>query len=103
MLAVVVADIANPFFLGMIRGAERAALEHGYTLLVGERPGRGNSSLIVLTVNDQELFEAPLPTRLDQMKELVAGAVETAQGYLVEAQSVARQLESGQRAPLEVY
>ncbi|WP_157887141.1 CsgE family curli-type amyloid fiber assembly protein [Hymenobacter sp. PAMC 26628] len=74
-----------------------------FTVQVGERPGRGNSSLIVLTVNDQELFEAPLPTRLDQMEELVAGAVETAQGYLVEAQNVSRQLESGRRAPLEVY
>ena len=74
-----------------------------FTVLVGERPGRGNSSLIVLTVNDQELVETPLPTRLDQMEELVAGAVEAAQGYLVEAQNVSRQLESGRRAPLEVY
>ncbi len=36
MLAMIVADIANPVFFGMIRGAERAALEHGYTLLVVE-------------------------------------------------------------------
>ncbi|MEJ7662448.1 MAG: hypothetical protein WKG07_24215 [Hymenobacter sp.] len=57
----------------------------------------------MLTVNDQELVpEAPLPTRLDQMEELVAGAANV-QGYLVEAQNVSRQLESGRRAPLEVY
>lgn len=74
-----------------------------FTVLVGERPGRGNSSLLVLTVNDQELIETPLPTRLDQLEELVAEAVEIAQGYLVEAQSVSRQLESGRRTPLEVY
>lgn len=74
-----------------------------FTVLVGERPGRGNSSLVVLTVNDQELIETPLPTRLDQLEELVAQAVEIAQGYLVETQSVSRQLESGQRTPLEVY
>jgi DNA-binding LacI/PurR family transcriptional regulator len=36
MLAMIVADIANPVFFGMIRGAERAANEHGYTLLVVE-------------------------------------------------------------------
>ena len=36
MLAMIVADIANPVFFGMIRGAERAAVEHGTTLLVVE-------------------------------------------------------------------
>ena len=36
MLAIVVADIANPVFFGMIRGAERAASERGFTMLVGE-------------------------------------------------------------------
>jgi len=74
-----------------------------YTVLVGERPGRGSSSLVVLTVNDQELIETPLPTRFDQMEELVAQAVEIAQGFLIEAQNVSRQLESGRRTPLEVY
>jgi curli production assembly/transport component CsgE len=74
-----------------------------FTVLVGERPGRGNSSLFVLTVNDQELIETPLPTRQDQLEELAAQAVEIAQGYLVELQNVSRQLESGQRTPLEVY
>lgn len=74
-----------------------------FTVLVGERPGRGNSSLVVLTVNDQEIIETPLPTRHDQLEELAAQAVEIAQGYLIELQNVSRQLESGQRTPLEVY
>lgn len=74
-----------------------------FTVLVGERPGRGNSSLLVLTVNDQELIETPLPTRLDQQEELVGQAVEIVQGYLIEAQNVSRQLEAGRRTPLEVY
>lgn len=72
-------------------------------MLVGERPSRGNSSLVVLTVNDQELIETPLPTRLDQMEELVAQAVEIAQGFLVAAQNVSCQLGAGRRTPLEVY
>lgn len=36
MLALIVADIANPVYFGMIRGAERAALDYGFTLLVVE-------------------------------------------------------------------
>lgn len=74
-----------------------------FSVLPGERPGRGNSSLIVLTVNDQELLETPLPTRLDQMEELVTETVEIAQGYLTETQRVSSQLEQGRRTPLEVY
>ena len=93
----------HDFYDLFYNGFEAPAGVADFTVQVGERPGRGNSSLIVLTVNDQELLEAPLPTRLDQMEELVAGAVEAAQGYLVEAQNVSRQLESGRRAPLEVY
>ena len=75
----------------------------GFTVLVGERPGRGNSSLVVLTVDEQELLETPLPTRLDQMEELVAEVVGIAQGYLAETQRVSGLLEKGRRAPLEVY
>jgi len=36
MLTIVVADIANPVFFGMIRGAERAASDRGFTMLVVE-------------------------------------------------------------------
>ena len=36
VLAVIVADIANPVFVGMIRGAEREAAQHGLTLAIVE-------------------------------------------------------------------
>jgi DNA-binding LacI/PurR family transcriptional regulator len=36
ILAMVVADINNPVFHGMVRGAERTAAHHGYTVLVVE-------------------------------------------------------------------
>jgi DNA-binding LacI/PurR family transcriptional regulator len=36
MLAIIVADIANPVFFGMIRGAERSAHAGGFTMLVIE-------------------------------------------------------------------
>lgn len=74
-----------------------------YTIVVAEKPARANSALVVLTVNDAELLELPLPTRADQMEEIVAAAVEAVQDFLAEAQSVSRQLESGRHAPLETY
>ena len=36
MLGIFVADIANPVFFGMIRGAERPANDRGFTMLVVE-------------------------------------------------------------------
>jgi len=36
LLAVVVADITNPVFFGMIRGAERTAAHSGYSMLIVE-------------------------------------------------------------------
>jgi DNA-binding LacI/PurR family transcriptional regulator len=36
LLAIVVADVANPVFFGMIRGAERAATDLGFTVLLLE-------------------------------------------------------------------
>ena len=74
-----------------------------YTIIIAEKPGRANSNLVVLTVNDADLLELPLPTRTDQMQEIVAAAVETAQGFLFETINNSRQLESGHRAPPEQF
>lgn len=74
-----------------------------FSVVVSERPARGNTSLVVLTVNDTELLELPLPNRADQLEEVAAYAAETAQLFLLEAQNVSRQLESGTAAPLETF
>lgn len=74
-----------------------------YNIVVAERPARGNSALVVLTVNEAELLELPLPTRADQMEEIVAAAVETAQGFLQDALNTSHQLESGHRLPPEQF
>ncbi|MDB5236515.1 MAG: hypothetical protein JWR44_3508 [Hymenobacter sp.] len=74
-----------------------------YNIVIAEKPARGNSALVVLTVNDSELLELPLPTRADEMEEIVAAAVEAAQSFLLDAQNLSRQLESGRKAPLETF
>ena len=74
-----------------------------YNIIIIERPARANSSLVAVSVNDSELLELPLPTRADQMEEVVAAAVEAARGFLLEALNNSRQLESGHRAPPERF
>lgn len=65
-----------------------------YTIVLAERPARGNSSLIALRVNDTELLEMPLPTRTEQLEEAVAATVETAHGFLSEQLALSKQLET---------
>jgi LacI family transcriptional regulator len=36
MIAVITADITNPFYYGIIRGAEAAAMEAGYTMMLAD-------------------------------------------------------------------
>ena len=92
-------DFYDQFF-GTFEAPAGAA---GYTIVIAEKPGRGNSNLVTLIVNDADLMELPLLTRADQMEEVVAAAVETAQGFLAEALNNSRQLESGHRAPPERF
>ena len=74
-----------------------------YTIVIAEKPGRANSNLVLLTVNNADLLELPLPTRAEQMEEIVAAAVQTAQGFLQEELNNSRQLESGQHLPPERF
>ncbi|QKG53944.1 CsgE family curli-type amyloid fiber assembly protein [Hymenobacter sp. BRD67] len=72
-----------------------------YTIVVTERPLRGNSSLVAITVNDTELLEMPLPTRAEQQQEAVAAAVDAAREFLQQQQATTTQLANGnQNAPL---
>lgn len=71
-----------------------------YTIVLAERPARGTSSLIALSVNDTDLLEMPLPTRTEQLEEAVAAAVETAQVFLSEQLAQSKQLETTHPASL---
>ena len=65
-----------------------------YTIVLSERPARGTSSLIAMSVNDTELLEMPLPTRTEQLEEAVVAAVATAQDFLSEQLAQSKQLET---------
>jgi len=54
MLGLVLADITNPVVFGMVRGAEHAAAEAGYTLVIAESQESGE--------NEAEAIERLLPS-----------------------------------------
>ena len=74
-----------------------------FTIVLLERQARANNAVVALLVNDTELFELPLNPSADAMAETAQMAVGAAIDFLLRAQSISRQLESGQRQPPEVY
>ena len=65
-----------------------------YTVVLSERPIRGNSSLVAISVNDTELLEMPLPTRTEQLEEAVVAAVTMARDFLAQQQATSTQMEA---------
>ena len=74
-----------------------------FTIILVERQARANNAVVALIVNDTELFEMPLTPRADQMAESAMAAVGAAVDFLLQAQSISRQLESGRKMQPEVF
>lgn len=74
-----------------------------FTIIINERPSRGNNAIVALTVNDNELLEFPLQAKYDLIEEAAQQAIEIASGFLQEAQNLSRQLERGNKQALETY
>ena len=74
-----------------------------FTIIINERPARGNNALVALTVNDTELLEFPLQAKYDLLEEAALQAIDVASGFLQEAQNLSRQLERGNKQALETY
>ncbi len=74
-----------------------------FTVVLVERQARANNAVVALIVNDTELFELPLTPRADMMEESAMAAVGAAVDFLLQAQSISRQLESGRKMAPEVF
>ena len=74
-----------------------------FTVVLVERQARANNAVVALIVNDTELFELPLTPRADQIEESAMAAVDAAVDFLLQAQSISQQLESGLKMKPEVF
>ncbi|MFC6222054.1 CsgE family curli-type amyloid fiber assembly protein [Hymenobacter artigasi] len=74
-----------------------------FTITINERPARGNNAIVAISVNDDELLEFPLQAKYDLIEEAAQQAIEMATAFLLQAQNLSRQLEKGNKQPLETY
>jgi curli production assembly/transport component CsgE len=74
-----------------------------YTVAVGEKPSRGNNAVIIVTVNGEDLLEFPLQGKSDIVEEAAQQAIGVAADFLQQAYELGKQLEKGNKQPLETY
>ncbi|WP_170871887.1 CsgE family curli-type amyloid fiber assembly protein [Pontibacter indicus] len=73
-----------------------------YTILIQEKPTRGNGAYVILVVNDEPVFEYILQPRYDMIEEVSTYAVTFITEYVVNNQ-LNQQLEAEGRKAYEVY
>jgi curli production assembly/transport component CsgE len=74
-----------------------------FTIIVGEKPSRGNNAIITLNVNGEELLEFPLQNKDELISDASQQATEIAANSLQQAFNLSQQLERGNKQPLETY
>jgi len=74
-----------------------------YTVAVGEKPSRGNNAVIVVTVNGEDLLEFPLQGKSDIVEDAAQQAIGVAAAFLQQGYELGKQLEKGNKQPLETY
>ena len=74
-----------------------------FTILIGEKPSRGNNAIITVTVNDEQLLEFPLQGKEEIIADASQQAIEIANNSLQQALNVSQQLERGNKQALETY
>ena len=74
-----------------------------FQMVVTEKPFRGISTQVVITLNDLIVFESFLQTRFDVLESLAQQAVEQTSAYLMNYESIMRQLEGDDTAGNGIY
>ncbi|WP_165699350.1 CsgE family curli-type amyloid fiber assembly protein [Hymenobacter jejuensis] len=64
-----------------------------FTVVVREKPGRGNNTLVSVEVNESELLELPLPPRYEDIEAAALYSMSVAVDFLVNSRNISQQLE----------
>lgn len=79
------------------------ALDDPFQIVVTERPFRGITTQVIITLNDLVVFESFLQTRYDVLESLSEAAVEQTFAYLMNYESIMQQLAGDDVAGNGIY
>ncbi len=64
-----------------------------YTIVISEKPIAQSGTIIMLRINDEDVFDNILQPRLESIEEAAAAALETAYGYLENYELIQQELQ----------
>lgn len=94
--------VGRDFYDIFHRQWEAPAGVHNFTILIEEKPTRSNGAYVVVSVNDEPVFEYNLQPRYDVIEEVANYTVAMVYEYLVTDQ-LNKQLEAEGRKAREVF
>jgi|APTNR8051073442_1049403.scaffolds.fasta_scaffold00032_175 curli production assembly/transport component CsgE len=78
-------------------------LTEAFIMVIAERPYRGISTQVVITVNDLVVFESFLQTRYDYLENLAELAIEQTTAYIINYEEIIKQLEAADTQGTGIY
>ncbi|MBB6612493.1 hypothetical protein H7F15_15720 [Pontibacter sp. Tf4] len=97
-----ITKIGRDFYDIFHRQWEAPADAHNFTILIEEKPTRSNGAYVVVSVNDEPVFEYQLQPRYDVIEEVANYTVAMVYEYLVTDQ-LNKQLEAEGKKAREVF
>lgn len=97
-----ITKIGRDFYDIFHRQWEAPADVHNFTILIQEKPTKGNGAYVVVSVNDEPIFEYTLQPRYDVIEEVANYTVAMVYEYLVNDQ-LNKQLEAEGKKEREVF
>ncbi|MGY3088351.1 hypothetical protein ACVWYF_001384 [Hymenobacter sp. UYAg731] len=99
-----ITKIGHDFYDQFFSRWEAPADNDDFIIIISEKPSRSNNNAIVtVVVNDEELLEFPLQGKYDIIEETNQQVMEVVSNFLQQARNLSKQLEKGNRQPLETY
>ena len=99
-----ITKIGHDFYDQFYSRWEAPADNDDFIIIISEKPSRSNNNAIVtVVVNDEELLEFPLQGKYDIIEETNQQVMEVVSNFLQQARNLSKQLEKGNRQPIETY
>ena len=98
-----ISKLGRDFYSLFFNTFEAPAGSGSYVVTITEKPARGTNTLITVAVNNEDLLEMPLQSNEAYIEAVASEAVATVTQHLLDNNQLSKELEKGNKQPLEVY
>ena len=92
IVAETVTKIGNDFYDSFYNSWEPPANTPSFTIIISEKPYPGRGNLIIVNINDLDIFQRFVTPRYDEIVEVAGYAVNAAKNYLISYEDIQKQL-----------